>query len=152
SEANLYGYADFLVIAGRASEAIKLVEKALRLDSRSILYLQNAGWVFSAAHDYERAIQKFEQVIEKEPSSRRRIAGLLAIAYRETGDYLKAVQLENEVDLRKGENPEQVKAKYDTLSEAFNQGGPIAYWQQQLEWSKNDEKNPALLAALYARV
>lgn len=152
SEANLYGYATFLVVAGRTREAVRLVEKAIRLDPRSILYLQNAGWVFSAAREYDRAIQEFEEMIEQEPSSRVRVAGLLATAYREQGDYLKAIQLEEEAALLKGENADQVKTRFDTFRDAYRRGRQKAYWEQELEWSQNDETNPERLAALYARV
>ena len=153
SEEHLYGYASFLVIAGRSSEAVRQVEKALTFDSPTIVYLQNAAFVFSAAHQYDRAIQKIEQVIEKEPSSRMRLADrFLVPAYREKGDYSKAIQVEEEAALLKGENPEHVKDKFNALREACDRGGARGYWQQQLKSSKNDENNPGWLAALYARV
>ena len=149
---NLYGLANILVLQGRTNEAVQLVEKALRMDSLSILSLQNAGWAFSAARQYERAIQKFEEVLEKEPSGLKRMADLLAFALRERGDYLKAIQVEEESALLNRENPDQVKTKYDALREAWRRGGAKAYWQQVLDGNKNDESNPVLLAALYARV
>jgi serine/threonine protein kinase len=167
SESNLYGYANFLVTAGRFGEAVQLVERALRLDPHSILCLQNAGLVFCYAHQYDRAIEKFEDVVEKEPSSRVRIAPFLAISWREKGDYFEAVRIEEEAASLKGEGPEEMKARFDILRDAYRQGGQKAYWQQKLDWSKKDEgfilgtfgamdsrerKNPVWLASLYARV
>ena len=153
SEENLYGYASFLVIAGRSGEAVQQVEKALPMDSRTIVYLQNAAFVFSAAHQYDRAIEKIKQVIKAEPSSRERLtARFLVPAYREKGDCLKAIELDKKAASLRRENPDEVKAKYDALLKAFTLDGPTGYWQQQLEWSRNDENNPVRLAALYARV
>jgi len=115
-------------------------------------YQQNAGWVFLAARQYDRAIQKFEEVISKEPSSWLRLAHFLVTAYREKGDYSKAIQVEEKAASLEGEDLDQVKAKYKDLREAYGRDGPIGYWRQQLEWSKNDENNPMGLALLYARV
>jgi len=91
-------------------------------------------------------------VIEKEPSKQSNLAGFLTTAYREQGDYLKAIQVEEEAALMRTENPDQVKAKYRTLREAYNSGGGQGYWRQRLLWSRNDENDPVSLAALYARV
>ena len=52
----------------------------------------------------------------------------------------------------KGEDPDQVKAKYNDLREAYGRASARGYWQQQLEWSKNDQNRPYWLAECYARV
>lgn len=152
SEDNLYGYANLMVIEGQTARAVELANKALRRDSRSIIYLQNAGWIFSAAHQYDRAIEKFDEVIKLEPTSRMRVAGLLAAAWRAKDDYLKAIQIEEEAALLKGEDTGQVKAKADALRGAYLRGGPKEYWEQHLELSMSGASDPILLAGLYARV
>jgi hypothetical protein len=90
-------------------------------------------------------------VIGDKPSLFPKAARLLAAACRETGDYARAIQLEREVDLANAKDPAAVNAKYDTLKEAYHEGGKLGYWQQLLELSKG-ETNPVKLAALYARV
>jgi serine/threonine protein kinase len=151
SEDNLYGYANLMAVEGHTAKAVELANKALRLDSRSIMYLQNAGWIFSAAHQYDRAIEKFDEVIKLEPSSRTRVARLLAPAWREKGLYLKAIQIEEEAALLEGGDGVQVRAKSDSLRSAYLNGGAKAYWNQQLNLLKGAD-DPVLLAGLYARV
>jgi len=151
SEDYLHNYATYLTIAGRTNEAVQQVEKALRLPSHSVTYLQNAEFVFLAAHQYDRAIKKIEEWIELEPSQQSDLLGLTT-AYREKGDYLKAIEKEEGAALLQGEKPDQVKTKYDALRRAYNLGGALGYWQQLLDWSRNNENDPVGLAALYARV
>jgi serine/threonine protein kinase len=152
SEDILYEYANFLLVAGRTSEAVRMVEKAGRSGVHSALRLQNAGWIFLAAGQYERAISKFDGLIEKEPSSALRLAQLRISAYCGLRDYPKAIQTEKEAALLRGEDAVEVKQRFGLLEDALKRGGPPAYWQQQLDWSSNDEHHPVRLAALYARV
>ncbi len=152
SEANLYAFANFRIIQGKTNEALRLARKASQRDSQSLIYLQNAGWIFLATHQYDRAIQKFEAVIEDQPKNLPRVGPLLATAYRETDQYPKAIQLERKTALAKGEDPAAVKAKYDALTEAYRDRGKLGYWQQQLDLSKDDTNHPVKLAALYARL
>jgi hypothetical protein len=86
------------------------------------------------------------------PSLFPKIARLLAAAYRETGDYPRAIQLDREVDLVNAKDPASVNAKYHTLTEAYHEGGKFGYWRQLLELSKGETNNPVKLAALYARI
>jgi len=91
-------------------------------------------------------------VIDKEPSNESNLSGFLTTAYREKGNYLRAIEIEEKAALLRGENPDQVKTKYAALREAYNLGGPQGYWHQLLESSNEDESNPVELAALHARV
>ena len=52
----------------------------------------------------------------------------------------------------KSEDQNQVKAKFNGLRETYGRAGARGYWQQQLDWSKNDENHPYWLAEFYARV
>jgi predicted Zn-dependent protease len=91
SEDNLYAYASFLTIVGRTNEAIQQVEKALQLDSRSFVWMQNAAFVFLAARQYDRTIRILEDLVEQQPARRSYLTmRFLAPAYRGKGDYLKA--------------------------------------------------------------
>src|SRR6266516_4256860 len=53
----LYGYATFLVIEGRTNEALRHLEKAMRLSFPSVTYVQNAAFILLAARQYGNAIE-----------------------------------------------------------------------------------------------
>ena len=153
SEDNLYAYASFLSIVGRTNEAIQQVWNALQLDSRSLVWMQNAAFVFLAARQYDRAIRILEDLVEQQPTRRPYLTvRFLAPAYRGKGDYLKAIDLEEEIDPLNAEKPKEVEAYYGSLRKAYDQGGQSAYWKQLLNLKKNVESNPVRLAVLYARV
>ncbi len=143
---------NFRIIQGKTDEALRLARTAFKREPRSLLYLQNAGWIFLATHQYGRAMRKFQTVIDDEKSSLPRVGPLLVSAYRENNDYPRAIQLERKTALAKGEDPAALRAKYDALTETYDHRGKLGYWQQQLDWSKDDTNNPVKLAALYARV
>jgi tetratricopeptide (TPR) repeat protein len=150
---NFYAFANFRIIQGKNNEALRLASKARQRDSRSLIYLQNSGWISLATHQYDQAIQKFEAVIEDQPKNLPRVGPMLATAYREKDDYPKAIQLERETALMKGEDPAAVKAKYDALTKAYHDRGKLGYWRQLLDLSKDDTNTtPVKLAALYTRV
>ena len=153
SEDTLYQYANCLVVAGEAQRAVQLVERALRQDSHSAALMHDAGWVFYVAHKYDRAVKKFEELYQQEPSTL--LTGLgpqLVAAYRESGDYPKAIEIEKKIALSQGGDTNATMQRFELLKERFEQGGAPAYWRQLLEWNGNDKSNPLFLAELYARV
>jgi len=153
SENALYSYASFLVITGRTNDAVRQVEKARQLDSHSVLFAQNAAFVFLASRQFDRAISTIENVIEREPSTRARLTEQFLLgAYREKGDYLTAIQLEKELALLAGEKGNELSVRCDSLRNAYTLGGEPKYWEQLLAWNKDNESDPVTLAALYARV
>jgi tetratricopeptide (TPR) repeat protein len=152
SEDVLYRYATTLVLIGQAKEALRLIEKAQRRESRSVNRLQNAGWIYLNARDYQRAIAKFDEVLTMQPANRQRIWGLRLAAYCGIGDFVKAIEVEREAALLNGGDPGAVNERFDALRQAFEKNGAGSYWKQKLEWAKKNQGQPMPLAALYARV
>jgi serine/threonine protein kinase len=152
SEDVLYQYANNLVPLGQAETALHLVEKAQRLESRSADRLQNAGWIYLAARKYDKAIAKLDEVLAVQPANPQRIDGLRIPAYCGAGDYKKAIQVEREAALLNGGDPTEVNEQFDKLQRALQTKGPSGYWQQKLQWAKEQGEGPITLASLYARV
>jgi len=58
-----------LILAGQPEEAIKLIEKAMRLNPRySAAYPLNLGWAYRVAGRYEEAIATLKQVLTRNPN------------------------------------------------------------------------------------
>src|SRR6185369_9543010 len=142
AEDNYYGYATFLSIMGRTNDALKQVNKALALGSRSQIWMQGAGFTYLCARQYDRAIKTFEEIVERQPSSRDRIGNFLLEAYRDSGNYLAAIKWEEQDDPARGA----------ALREAFQQRGELGYWRRLLDLEKDSSIGLVWLAILHARV
>ena len=66
------GYANLgfiLTLAGRPEEAIRLVEKAIRLNPHyPVHYLVNLGWSYTLTRQYEEAITVLKRTITRNPN------------------------------------------------------------------------------------
>lgn len=61
-------YAEFLMHAGRGSEAITEILRARDLDPLSLIVNSLVGFVYAGARQYDRAIQEGERVVQLDPS------------------------------------------------------------------------------------
>lgn len=152
SEDTMVSSALILAQMGRWEEAVTMIEKALRIESRSVRRLRHAGNVFLWSRQYDRAIRKFEPLIAvSSPTIRGRLQRVnLANAYRGKGDYLKSIEQEREGALLQGENPDQVNARCDALKNAFQQRGPKGYWQARLEFENASSGAKSFMALAVA--
>lgn len=142
AEDNLYAYATFLCIVGRTNEAVKLAEKALAMDSRSLVWMQSAAFIFLCAREYDRAINILEEISRQQPSNREKLArNFLLPAYQNRGDFQAAIGLEKQF----------APARARILEDGFRDGGPAGYWRRLFELDK-ELPDDVWVAALHARV
>jgi TolB-like protein/DNA-binding winged helix-turn-helix (wHTH) protein/Tfp pilus assembly protein PilF len=76
-------YAEFLTLQGRFSEALDEIERARRLDPRSLIIAADRGAILYCDHRYDEAIQQLQAVLEMEPNFPR--AYIIVFAYAEQG-------------------------------------------------------------------
>jgi eukaryotic-like serine/threonine-protein kinase len=62
-----HGYALYLVAMGKTQEAIAEIDRAQELDPLTLPLKENAGWIYLSAHEYDRAVPKFQSLIELAP-------------------------------------------------------------------------------------
>jgi serine/threonine protein kinase len=152
----LYECALMLAVHGQRDVSMKMLAEATRADPRaaSVTRLRHAAHIYRWTRNYDQAIKKYEEVIAEAPSSRVNMEMFLAEIYLAKEDYLKAIQLERDATLLRGEKSDEVNHRYDSLEQAFKKGGPDGYWQQrlQLETSRSDQEHLMRLAAIHARL
>jgi TolB-like protein/Tfp pilus assembly protein PilF len=85
---------DFLVMVGRAEEAIAESRRALELDPLSTLSYRELGWVYWLARQYDLVLETVRQGEEAIPGFGGSWPSLWrALAYREKGMYEEAIRL-----------------------------------------------------------
>jgi TolB-like protein/class 3 adenylate cyclase/Flp pilus assembly protein TadD len=80
----------YLSPMGRHEEAIAELRRAVELDPVSVLYLNDLGWVYYMAHQYDPAIEYLQRSLELEPASPSGHRGLGEI-YVQKGMYDEAI-------------------------------------------------------------
>jgi serine/threonine-protein kinase len=84
-------YAEFLVMMGRFDEASKEIKRAQELDPLSLIINAVAGWSFSYARKYDKAIEQYKKILEMDPDFRP-ARTYLARAYMSKGMYEEALK------------------------------------------------------------
>jgi serine/threonine protein kinase len=152
SEDVVYEYANCMLVRGQAGAALQLIEPLLGKPNGAALRLQNAAWIFLTARQYDRALAKLDELIERQPASRKRLAYLRAAAFWEKGEYLKALQVERDGAGQPGSSAPPDPGRLDVVEAALRAGGEKAYWEQQLAWALQDKAGFVALAAIHGRL
>jgi len=82
-------YAESLALQGRFDEAFVEIERARQLDPLSLIIGSDYGVILYLSRQYDRAIEQFRSVLDREPSFPR--AHMVAYAYAEKGMYTEAL-------------------------------------------------------------
>ena len=82
-------YAEYLAYVGRFDEALAEIERARRLDPRSVIIETDEAVFLYFARHYERSIALFRSVLETDPNFPR--ANLIVAAYAQTGQFEEAL-------------------------------------------------------------
>jgi tetratricopeptide (TPR) repeat protein len=147
----LYQYANNYLVLGLTNDSVRFLEKALRVESRSELRLQNAGWIYLGSRQPQKALAKFDELLALEPTSAARLAHLRIRAFCDLNDFDRAIAVEKDAALLGGQNAEQLQERFRRFEAAFHEGGPEGYWRQKLAAAESEHAGPVTLAALYAR-
>jgi tetratricopeptide (TPR) repeat protein len=141
-----------LAVMGRTNEALVDLEKARLADPDSASNLRPVfyGFVYDWSRQYDRAIKIYNQF----PNGGAWVREQCADSYLAKGDYANAIRQGKQAALERGDNRNQVNAKYDALEKAFKEGGQRKYWELRLEFetSQSGEEHFMRMAAIHARL
>jgi Flp pilus assembly protein TadD len=99
-----------LAKAGRTSEAIELLQEAVRLRPASVEYLVNLGYVQGISGDVPGALANFQKAVELSGGKDWRALDMLAIAYDKSGRPTDAIQTEQQaIDLAVQQHNQQLE-------------------------------------------
>jgi eukaryotic-like serine/threonine-protein kinase len=158
SNAHLFYAGAYLTPMGRHQEAIAEMKKALDLDPLSLPLNSLMANTYLWAGDYEVSDKQFQHTIELDPNfpmAHFFYADLLS----HVGKYEQAIEEIQRGELLAGASPGQAAREAAEFRTAFQTGGPLGYWQKNLEATLKQLQEagthylPALVvAAAYARV
>lgn len=121
-------YAEHLMWLGRFNEALAESERARQLDPLSLIIAADNGAILYFSRQYDRAIEQFRKVLEKDPSFGR--AGIVIYAYVEKGMFSEALaQVEISPHHVYGEGPWY----WSTLAYIYGRAGQKERARRELE-------------------
>jgi DNA-binding winged helix-turn-helix (wHTH) protein/Tfp pilus assembly protein PilF len=91
-------YAEFLSLMGRHAEAIAEIQTAEQLDPLAMIIYHQAGQVFQAAHQYDKALEQYRRALQIQPGFGPTYSAM-AIAYRRQGHYQASLEASRQADL-----------------------------------------------------
>jgi tetratricopeptide (TPR) repeat protein len=144
-----YGYC--LEVLGRFDEAIRVMEAAHRLDPLSHLVNVQLGRAFYDAHQDQRAVEQFQEMIRFEPND--------AAAYDSLGSVYESLSRYEEAEKTylKGAGLAGVNVgRTRDLQQAYSSGGIRGYWKAVLDYehsmARREHAAPLKLASIYAHL
>ena len=148
--------AESLAMQGRFDESFAEYKRALEIEPYSLAISTDLGMAYYYARQYDRAIEHLKKLIEMDPNYVR-THYYLAQVYLEKGMFEEAIREIEKGAVLEGEDPaEFAKGKRQVL-DAYKGSGARGYWQQVLEFYKEDirtGRRPHRLnmAKVYARL
>jgi serine/threonine-protein kinase len=150
SEAVIAHYSFCLRALVRFDEAIEVLERALRLDPYSRQLNKSLVDSFIESHQYYRAIEQYQKMIEIEPQYAGNYHGLGRV-FEGLGRSDEALEAYLQAGSLDGNSPDRLQA----LRDSYNAGGIRGYWRKRadllVETAATEEVLPVSVAMFYAR-
>jgi len=142
-------YAEYLMVRGRFAEAQEQIRRAKEVDPLSLEINTDEGLPFYFTRQYDRAIEKYVQVVQMDPSFAPAHFALRD-AYELKGMHAEAIQ-----EFRKGVGLSGgSEAMVEPVARAFAETGPQGYWRKRLDLALRGPKQlratPTQIANLYS--
>ena len=126
-----------------------MLERALRLDPHSRELNNSLVNTFLESHQYYRAIEQYQKMIEMEPQDAR-LYNALGRVLEDLGRFDEAVEAYVQSRSLAGDGADRTQA----LQDAYSAGGMRGYWFKRAEHlteiAANEEVSPAEFAIVYA--
>lgn len=136
-----HGYAEFLRAWGRKDEATAELKRGLALNPRSVRLNQRLAKFLLDARRYREAIESEEYFMRMEPSVSHywvRIDAHCAL-----GEYDKAIAVERNQLLSRGESSKEADLRVRELKKSFTEDSVRGYWRSKLDWMQKHDYPPA---------
>jgi TolB-like protein/tetratricopeptide (TPR) repeat protein len=144
-------YAEFLALMGRRNEALNELNKARRLDPRSLPINTAFGTLAYYSRDYRDAVQHLRKTLEIDNNFQPAHVGL-GLAYEQEGDSQDAVMSFLRAKILSPDSRESASA----LKKAYATQGREAFWGEYLSQLTRESKTryvpPTALAAVQVRL
>jgi len=121
-------YAEHLMWMGRFDEALRESERAQQMDPLSLITATDYAAILYFSRQYDRAIERLQSVLRKDPSFDRAI-GLLTFAYVEKGMFAQALSDAETWRRLYGDGP----FYWTTLAYIYGRAGRLERARRQLE-------------------
>lgn len=151
----LLWYGMYLAQANRIEESIAIMKKVQQVDPLSPAVNSLALTPMLTGRKYGVAIDGGLKVLEMDRTNGMAL-WLLTTAYERSGDFSKAIDLQEETAVVYGVAKESASKRFQPVRRAYQNLGAKGYWRANLEQSLSESKknpgDPYGLAELYARV
>ncbi len=148
--------AESLAMQGRFDESFAEYKRALEIDPLSLAIGTDLGMAYYYSRQYDRAIDHLKKLIEMDPNYVR-THFYLARVYEEKGMFEEATEEIKKGVVLEGEDPAEFDKGKRKVLDAYKASGARGYWQQILEFHKEDIRTGRSphgldMARLYARL
>ncbi len=137
-------YAEHLMWLGRFDEALRESERASQLDPLSLIIAADNGAILYFSRQYDRAIERFHNVLQKDPNFGR-AGGLIIFAYVEKGMFSQALAGAETSHRLYGEGPWY----WSMLAYSYGRAGQLERAQRQMEklekMSRHEQLDPVIM-------
>jgi tetratricopeptide (TPR) repeat protein len=141
SSHNAYlSYAEVLRIMGRTNEALVEIDKALKLDSRSITLNHRLAGYLADARRFEDAPEQIDKALDLD--SNLNVSDFRQDIFCAQGHYREAIELSWTSRQVHGESTEELERDLGALKRTPDTDLPKAYWRRKLEKAKKGHDSP----------
>ena len=137
-------YAEHLMWLGRFDEALSESERARQLDPLSLIIAADNGAILYFSRQYDRAIERFHNVLQKDPNFGR-AGGLIIYAFVEKGMFSQALAAAETSHRLYGEGPWY----WSMLAYSYGRAGQLERARRELEnlekRSRHEQLDPVIM-------
>jgi tetratricopeptide (TPR) repeat protein len=137
-------YGEHLMWRGHFDEALRESERARQLDPLSLIIAADNGAILYFSRQYERAIERFHNVLQKDPNFGR-AGGLIIYAYVEKGMFSQALAGAETSHRLYGEGPWY----WSMLAYSYGRAGQLGRARRELEnlekMSRHEQLDPVIM-------
>jgi DNA-binding winged helix-turn-helix (wHTH) protein/tetratricopeptide (TPR) repeat protein len=143
-------YAEFLSLMGRHAEAIAEIQTAEQLDPLAMIIYHQAGQVFQAARQYDKALEQYRRALQILPGFGPTYSAM-AIAYRRQGNYPAYLEAERQAGLYWDAGGTSV-GDLENVAKAYSDSGERGFLLAMVEFEKKHPRATYYTAWSYAQL
>jgi DNA-binding winged helix-turn-helix (wHTH) protein len=143
-------YAEFLSLMGRHAEAITEIQTAEQLDPSAMIIYHQAGQVFQAARQYDKALEQYRRALQIQPGFGPTYSAM-AIAYRRQGRYQASLETDRQADMYWNPGGTSL-ADLEKVDRAYRKLGEHGYLISMLAFEKEHTGSTYHVAWAYAQL